>query len=119
MWLIPFEKLTIRTAMRSEDAILRLSWVVEAVQIFRWNWSKHKPYQGSIEGLHFSISRIMNYRATVFPIVIGEIQPEPGGCSINLTLSPHALTIIFILLCGSAFGFMFYSIISEFISSFL
>jgi len=117
MWFIPYERLTIKTAMRSEDAVLCLSDVVEPKRIVRLGWSEHKPYQGSIDGFRFSISSIRDYRASFLPIISGEIQPDIGGCSINLTISPHGLIIMFMVFWLVGAGFLILSTIFGFIFS--
>ncbi len=102
--IIPHEKLTINTSLHTTEALQKLQAVIEPKRTIRWGYSKHKPYEGVIEGLHFTVSRILGYRNSFLPIIQGEIKPELNGCSIHISMSLHSWVKVFMVVW---LGFVF------------
>ena len=69
MNLIPYETLTINASLHPEEALHKLQAVIEPKRIFRWWLSAHKPYEGIINGCHFTVSRILGDRNSFKPII--------------------------------------------------
>lgn len=80
--------------------------MIEPKRFFRDLSSAHKPYEGTIKGNCFAVSRIIDYRNSFKPLIHGEIQAEIDGCSLHITMSPHPSVLIFMMVwfSGVLFG---------------
>src|SRR5690606_4803834 len=58
----------------------------------------HKPYEGSINGMSFKISRIIGYRNSFLPIINGVIEKDNRGVKVHvkmgLTIMDWVATLI-------------------------
>jgi|SRR5688572_7925814 len=97
MKFLPYERLLIHTTLSSEEVLKRLANVIEPERdsYTRLFEGHTKPYQGSIVGSHFEISRIIGYRNSMLPVIEGDIQSESSGCSVYITMQPQVLIILF------------------------
>jgi hypothetical protein len=117
MKFLPYEHLKIITALSSEEVFKRLDNAIEPYRLFRLFESGTKPYQGSIEGSHFEVSRIIGYANGFLPVITGDVQSEISGCSISITMRPSLPITVFMIiwLGGVALGFLgilYYTLIS-------
>ena len=100
--LIPFESLTITTSLTFSEVLHRLDEVVTPPKFFRINIPfgapPAKPYEGTMSGNTFKISRIITGRNSFLPIIEGEIYSQPFGCSIKIRMSLHKIVLAFIIL---------------------
>jgi len=112
MIFLPFERFTIKTYLNPEEVQQRLADVVEPKQWIRSPFSKnHLPYQGNINGNRFEISRIIHRRNSFLPVIKGEIKPDLGGSSVEITMHPHFFVIAFMVFWfGSVFLILFGSV---------
>ena len=117
MKLIPYETLTINTSLNPSEALHKLQTVIESKRIFRWWFSAHKPYEGAINGDHFTVSRILGYRNSFKPIIHGKIQQEINGCSIYVTLRLDRLVAVFMAIWFGLVFIGFFSFLVNFIGS--
>jgi hypothetical protein len=104
--LVPFERLTIPTTLTFSEILERLDEVVEPPKIFRFTLFKrpNKPYEGTISGNTFKISRIIRGRNSFLPVIEGAIYPESFGCSIEIKMSLHKIVIVFMIYWLSIVG---------------
>lgn len=104
--LLPFERLTIPTSLTFSEVLERLDEVVEPPKIFRITLFKRpdKPYEGTISGNTFKISRIITGRNSFLPLIQGEIYPQSLGCSIKISMNLHKIVIIFMIYWLSIIG---------------
>lgn len=98
MLLAPFERLTIETSLPPEEIRQKVADVIEPRRMFRFFSGEHKPYQGQLNDYRFEVSRIIRYRNSFLPVIKGEIRPDLGGSVIDITMHPHILVIIFIII---------------------
>ena len=116
MKFLPYERLKINSALSSEEILKRLDNVIEPKRYFRLFGSGTKPYQGSVEGSHFEISRSIGYRNSFLPMIKGDVQSEMSGCSVYITMQPHILVIAFMIFWLGGVGVIFlgflYSLVS-------
>ncbi len=100
--LIPFESLTITTSLTFSEVLCRLEEVVTTPKPFRitlpFGPPPAKPYEGTISGNTFRISRIITGRNSFIPIIKGYIHSQPFGCSIKITMSLHTIVMAFMIL---------------------
>src|SRR5262245_2784853 len=105
MPILPYERLTIETTLPIEEAQRRLADAVEPKRMLRWAWSTPtKPFQGTITGDRFEISRIIRYRNSFLPQIRGQIRQGYQGAAIDLTLQLHVLVLLFIAVWLAALG---------------
>jgi hypothetical protein len=118
MIVIPYERLTIKSMLRAEEAQRKLEDIIEPRAFMRW-WTVNKPYEGKIEGSHFDVNRVILYRNSFRPVIKGDIRPEMGGCSISISMSPHILVLVFMGLWLGGVGLGFLVALVSFLSSFV
>jgi len=99
--LLPFEKFKITTTLTFSKVLQRLDEVVDTPKIFRmvipFGPPPPKPYEGTINGKTFKISRIISGRNSFLPFIQGEIHPQPFGCVIDINMSLHKIVMIFMI----------------------
>ncbi len=99
--LLPFENLKITTDLSFSKVLQRLDEVVDSPRIFRmmppFGPPPPKPYEGTIYGKTFKISRIIRGRNSFLPLIEGEIYPQPFGCYININMSLHKIVLVFMI----------------------
>ncbi|MBE9096943.1 hypothetical protein [Tychonema sp. LEGE 07203] len=100
--LIPFESLTITTSLTFSEVLQRLDEVVTPPKLFRitlpFGPPPAKPYEGTISGNTFKINRITIGRHLVLPIIKGNIDSQPFGCSIRIKMILHKVVLGFLIL---------------------
>ena len=107
MIFIPYERLTIKTYLRPNDALEKLKHIIGKRKY--WSYRREngrKPYSGSIDGLNFTVSRNIYYKNSFLPIIKGKVESDMGGCVIKLTMAPHILVIVFMLIWMIMVGFI-------------
>jgi len=71
MKYLPFENITYRSNLDSEEIIKRVEEIIEPKRTFRITWTfgggNHKPYEGEIRGTSFHMNRITEYRNSFLP----------------------------------------------------
>ncbi|MGD1839763.1 MAG: hypothetical protein ACFB0B_02545 [Thermonemataceae bacterium] len=108
MKYLPFENITYKTKLDSEEVLSKLSEVIEPKKTFRmvgaFGSGNHKPYEGSINGTSFNINRIIGYRNSFLPRINGIIEKDINGIiekdingtKIKVKMRLHVVVIIFI-----------------------
>jgi hypothetical protein len=104
MRLFPFEHLVVRTSLTEIEIVEKLESSIEPKRLLRIFDFDHKPYQGKIEDHSFSTERIISYRNSSLPQIKGTIEPEIGGCKIEMTMSLHPFAALFTALWVSILG---------------
>src|SRR5215831_2534302 len=108
MALVPFERLTLRSRLKSDELYRRLAAAVEPARWYRNPFSReqHKPYEGEIAPNGFRISRVIRYRNSFLPTIIGRIRADEAGSAIDMVLRLHLFVAVFMVvwLGGAAAG---------------
>jgi hypothetical protein len=94
MRLLPYRKLTLRSAMSAAGAAQALAKEVEPKRWFRLG-AGSASFEGSVTGSSFEIQRIIQYRNSFLPLIAGTIRAEAVGCSISLTMGLHPFVLAF------------------------
>lgn len=98
--MIPLEKFTIHSSRNPERVRETLLTVVEPRPWWRWNSrnpAADQPYQGEIGDRAFQISRIISWDNCFLPVINGRITPEDMGSKIEISMSLHPVSFIFLL----------------------
>jgi len=118
MSLLPFEKYTVYTSLNPEQIQQQFEQFVELYQPFRKILKvSDKPFNGTIQGQKFTISRNIKYRNSFLPIIKGKITPYQAGSIVDITMSIHPFVIIFTTIWLSIVGMGALSFVLVMISS--
>jgi hypothetical protein len=112
LFFIPYGHIKIKSGLKVDEIERRLKEQFESHSIisgmFRGN---HKYFQGSFENEHFKMNRIIHYRNSFRPVIIGNLQPEINHTAIELTVRIDYFVlvpfIVFLLLFGFPVVFYF------------
>ncbi|MCA9975715.1 MAG: hypothetical protein KC413_08185, partial [Anaerolineales bacterium] len=80
----------------------------------RWVFSKIDPtvpFEGTVENGRFNINRIINYRNSFLPIIVGQFHDDLGFTRIEITMRLHYFVMAFMGIWFFTFcpvGFMFF-----------
>lgn len=101
---IPYEKLTISSGYRAKEVLERIAEHTEMDMTFKKRFlgrikmrSDH-AYEGIVTDKGFEISRVIFYRNSFLPVIIGEVCDQPFGSEIHLTLRMNSVVIIFAMI---------------------
>lgn len=112
MKFLPTESVTFKTKLKEDEIISRLSQILEPEKFIRSGLlgsSNTKPYEGKITGNNFSIKRIINYRNSFLPRILGTVEKDIQGNSIKVKMRLQIFVIIFIIVwCSGAFMGLFF-----------
>jgi len=108
MKYLPFENITYKTKLDSEEIVNKLIEVTEPKKTFRtkgiFGNGNHKPYEGSINGTSFTINRIIGYRNSFLPRINGIIERDSNGTKIKVKMRLHIFVIVFICIWFGGVG---------------
>lgn len=106
---LPYESLEYHSRRQAEELVHRIATNIELVREFRYrhyNRKHAKPFEGSVSGNTFKIKRIINYRNSFIPIVIGQVFSGPTGARVQVKMRMHILVIVFLFVFfGSILSF--------------
>lgn len=116
MKYLPFENITYRSKLDADVIIEKLKKEIEPRKTFRMTGvfgnSNHKPYEGSIEGKTFNISRIIRYQNSFLPKIKGDVNKDINGTRINVKMRLHLFVIIFMFIWFGGVGFGCFTVLS-------
>lgn len=118
--LLPFDNFKIVSQLSASEVQLRLAKSVQSKRPSLFTFAPHpntKPYEGTITGNTFKISRIIDYRNSFLPIIKGEISTYLGKTEISVKMRPIVFVLIFMtfwltmtgLVC---LGILFFAIVN-------
>ena len=97
----PQTKTILYTSLEESEVLEQLKWVIESRRLFSFLGGGKKPYQGTIAGPFFTVSRTNSWSRTRLEIK-GEVKSENNCSSINLELDSSPLrleAILALVLC--------------------
>ncbi|MFN0063228.1 MAG: hypothetical protein ACKVPX_12040 [Myxococcaceae bacterium] len=85
--------------MPADEIIRRLGAATEPSKWLRNPFSRnHKPYQGQITGSTFKVTRVIHYRNSFLPTVVGSVRSDGTGAVIEATLRLNPFVTAFMAL---------------------
>ena len=104
------ENLIYKTQLSENQVIERLLDCVAPKKDFSLfdrynNTSNGKLYEGKISGQTFEVSRIINYRNSFLPVIMGNIQQENNATLIKINMRLHKFVSAFLLIWCVIFAF--------------
>ncbi len=95
-YLIPFDSFRLYTHLKQAEVQKRLETVTESrgggLQIFK---TRTMPYEGEITSDGFDINRIIRYRNSFLPDIIGKVSSIINGTEIQVKMRPNWGGLIF------------------------
>lgn len=114
MWLLPYQKLRIRTYLTPNQVYQKLKKVVRPnPPILSFFGSSAQPYYGKIGENYFKIYRIISYRNSFLPSVEGEIQATGVGSVISVTIQSDRRVLGFFMIITIIVPFFVFDISGE------
>ncbi len=94
---LPFENYVITTNLSVEEVVERLSFNVEPEKMFTLTFlrSSSMPYEGNFDGNSFKISRIISYKNSFLPVILGEFKSFDGKTEIKIKMRMVIFVMIF------------------------
>jgi hypothetical protein len=96
---LPFDNFKITSRLPITEVQVRLANAVQARRRSLFSLAPHpntKPYEGTITGNTFKISRIIDYRNSFLPVINGEISTFIGKTKISVKMRPALFVLIFL-----------------------
>ena len=111
--LLPYHRFEIISPLKREDALAAIAAHVEAPKwiLFRLpSKANDKRFEGQVTETGFNIRRVLGYRNSFQPTVLGEIEGAGAMSRINVTMRPFTFVIVFITIwCAGVLGLTFVS----------
>lgn len=108
MFFIPYGHVEIKSSLPPNEVEHRLQAQIDPYSIFSGAFRRnHKYFQGSLAYGYFKISRIVNGKNSFAPVIIGKIQPDINGTSVDFILRLDYFVIIFSCIFLSSILFIF------------
>ena len=83
----PYRRFVIDTLMPREAAVAAIEKIVEPRKLWRGIFSSgHREFQGEVSSEGFKVSRIIHYRNSFLPMVIGHFERIPEGTRVAITM---------------------------------
>ena len=106
MLLLPYEEFEIQTNLKSNDVYYKLCSMVETKKTWWILLDTNKQYFGEVESNRFSISRVIWYRNSFLPLIIGKVHPNGKGSLIRIKMRLYWLVFIFMIFWLGLAGYM-------------
>ena len=116
MSYLPYENITFKTALNPEEVQSRLAEAIQPNRTFSmkgvWGSKNHKPYEGSINGMSFNISRIIGYKNSFLPSIKGNIEKDFPGTAIHVKMRLNPFVLVFMFVWCGGVGLALIAVIS-------
>ncbi|MCP5093946.1 MAG: hypothetical protein GY943_00175 [Chloroflexi bacterium] len=96
MYLIPFVQLVIKTVLTADQVREILSGEIDTRRLLRLS-REHPYFEGTIEHNAFKMSRIIHYRNTSLPVILGEIRDEIDRTTVTIRMRLNWIVIVFMI----------------------
>jgi len=91
---IPYQRFEIKIKLSQDATREKLADIVEPRQL-GWRFSnEHKPFEGELEINKFKISRVIRYRNSFLPVLVGAIQDDLDASSLQVVARPNWFVIV-------------------------
>lgn len=94
--LLPYHHVTIATAQPLADVLEVLENHIEPYRLEILVSRHQTPYAGKLSESGFEIRRVVGYRNSFLPKIIGRFEPQPDGTRIHLKMHLHPLVSVFL-----------------------
>ncbi len=114
MFFIPYGQIQIKSNLKTDEIEHRLQEQLDPHSIISGMLrGNHKYFQGSIENGEFKISRIIHYRNSFRPVIVGKLQPEIDHTVVELTVRLDFVVVAVLLLIVGSFILPIFSLLFQ------
>src|SRR5579875_3104360 len=96
--LPPWRRFEIISHRTPREAIAALRDATEERRFFRMPFSDAREFEGVVDGDRFAISRVIRYRNSLRPLILGRVEAAPAGTRIGIVMRPDWMALISIVL---------------------
>ncbi len=98
----PFRRITLESSLPVVYVLKRVEQAVEPRRL--WRFSRvHRDFEGMVSRSTFKITRIIHYRNSFLPIIVGKVQPRlEGGTRVEITMRLNRAVAAFMILWAGA-----------------
>jgi hypothetical protein len=98
----PFRRMTLQSPLPVVHVLKRIEQEVEPRRLWRFSRT-HRDFEGVVSRTNFKIMRIIHYRNSFLPIIVGTLQPRlEGGTRVEITMRLHRAVAIFMAMWEGA-----------------
>lgn len=91
---LPWRRFDIDTHLTPEQCTSALEAIVEPRKRMRLPWTRSaRDFEGEVNGLEFSIQRIIRYSNSFLPVISGTILQGFGATRVRITMSPNRFVL--------------------------
>lgn len=83
--LLPYVRETYHSSRAPTALLDRLRTQVAPPTWFRWNPTS-LPFEGEVHEAGFKVMRIIHYRNSFLPVILGEVRPEGPGTAVRVQM---------------------------------
>jgi hypothetical protein len=98
MMFVPYDQFSITTDLPLPEVRRILSECRKAQPAAGILPQTAEMYEGFVNKNHFELSRVIRYRDSMLPTIIGDIYPDDDGSMIAIRLRPAMLTVAVLIL---------------------
>jgi len=98
---VPYARFDLISPLGVHEAEARLATRVQPRSLFRGAFfnrlsKSNTTFEGKIENQRFNINRVLRYRNSFLPYIIGEFHDELDRTRISFRMHPHVAVILFV-----------------------
>lgn len=98
--IIPIQKYILVTKLNENEVLKRLNDIVDArpkttMMGMTFPHGVSTPYTGIVQGRHFEMSRVINYKNSFLPVITGDVESFLGKTEVKIKMSPHIGVLLF------------------------
>jgi flagellar basal body-associated protein FliL len=96
--LPPWRRFEIISHRTPGKVIAALRDATEQRRFFRMSFSDAREFEGMVDDDRFAISRVIRYRNSLRPLILGRVEAAPAGARIGIVMRPDWMALISIVL---------------------
>ena len=90
----PWRRYQLASRRTPDEVIAALRAATEARRRFRMPFTQTRDFEGVVDDDRFAISRIIGYRNSLRPLILGRVAPAPGGARITIVMRPDWMALV-------------------------
>lgn len=94
----PWRRYRFVTHLMPAGAIAAIRDATEPRRLFRMPFGETRTFEGEVGDQSFRISRIIRYRNSLRPLIIGRVEADPEGTRIEIVMRPEWFAMVSIVL---------------------
>jgi len=96
--LPPWRRYQLISHSTPDEVIAALRDATEERRSFRMPFSDARDFEGVVDDDRFAVSRIIGYRNSIRPLILGRVEAAPGGTRVSIVMRPDWMALVSIVL---------------------